>query len=54
METKIDASQKKAEANKEKMLARIEEIKSGLMEMISTLNAFQEKMDTSIANRKDD
>jgi hypothetical protein len=31
-----------------------EEIKSGQEEMKSTINAFQEKMDASIANRKND
>jgi hypothetical protein len=31
-----------------------EEIKPGQEEMKSTINAFQEKMDASIMNRKDD
>jgi hypothetical protein len=54
MKAKMDAHQVKV-AKQEELLARMrEDIKSGQKEMKSTVNAFQEKMDASTANRKDD
>jgi hypothetical protein len=56
--TKMDANQTKTDNNQEVMDVNLkemrEEIKSGEVQMKSTVNAFQEKMDASIANRKDD
>jgi cysteinyl-tRNA synthetase len=54
MMAEMNANQAKV-AKLEEMLARMREvIKSGNAEMKSTVNAFQEKMAASIANRKDD
>jgi hypothetical protein len=66
MKEMMDANQAKAEANLKEILTRMdgnqermnecltEEIKSGQAEMMSTANAFQEKMDAWIANMRDD
>jgi hypothetical protein len=58
MKEMMDANQTKTDDNQEGMdinLKKVsEEIKSGQAEMKFTVNAFQEKMDTLIANRKDD
>jgi hypothetical protein len=57
MKEMMDAKQTKTDDNQEGMEVDLketkEEIKSGEAEMKSTVNAFQERMDTSIANRKD-
>jgi hypothetical protein len=54
----IDANQTKTNNNQEEMDVNLketrEEIKFGQAEIKSTVNAFQEEMDVSIANRKDD
>jgi hypothetical protein len=53
-----DANQTKTDNNQEELDVDLketrEEIKSGEAEMKFTVDAFQEKMDVSIANRKDD
>jgi hypothetical protein len=54
----IDANQRKTDDNQEEMDVDLKEtraeIKFDQAEIKSTINAFQEKMDVSIANRKDD
>jgi hypothetical protein len=54
----MDASQTKTGDNQEGKDVNLkqmrEEIKSGEAEMKSTVNAFREKMDAAIGNRKDD
>jgi hypothetical protein len=58
MKEVIDANQTKTDDNREELDIDLketrEEIKSGEEEMKFTVDAFQEKMDVSIANRKDD
>jgi hypothetical protein len=58
MKEMMDANQMKIDDNQKGMDVDLkemrEEIKSGEAEIKSTVDAFQEKMDTSIANRKDD
>jgi hypothetical protein len=58
MQEMMDANQTKTDDNQEGMDIDLketrEEIKSGQAEMKSIVNAFQEKMDASIANRKED
>jgi hypothetical protein len=58
LEAKIDVNQTKTDEDQERMGINLkemgEEIKSGQAEMKSTVNAFPEKMDASIANRMDD
>jgi hypothetical protein len=58
MKEMMDANQTKTDDNQEGMDVNLkemrEEVKSGQAEMKFTVNAFQEKMDASIANRKGD